>query len=294
MRSQSLQKVWFSKTRQKCQKEAKMTERQQIFLACFLGAGIGLAIVAAIAPVYCWIGIIIGGLVGYVSHEFGKVRKAASQAWREMRSVKTDWKVARKRVQMILLTLWAWFLLSLSCAIFCYGLAFLAHNPARGTLTAMFGRSSVGTVIISGYTFLLLLFSILNQGEKGEKIRKKLLLIARYGNPYKVYLWAILWKGICYYFFWKFIVGILILRFPAGVVFLAQFISRVFILIHTKERLLCLTDSALVTALGFILRLKGVFPWWVVLIGAALGGLFGVLDYEIISRRVLKVVPARQ
>ncbi len=98
---------------------------------------------------------------------------------------------------------------------------------------------------------------------------------------------CLLWKVVCGLarFAW---------RAPKGAwlfaVFSARLLRRIFILIHSTERIVCFTDTALGVAASYMFvspTLTGIAS------GGFIGLVLGVANYEIISVRVLKLAPAR-
>ena len=63
------------------------------------------------------------------------------------------------------------------------------------------------------------------------------------------------------------------------------FVKTVFILIHSEERLLCMIDAVIGAGIGYSFESA--------LIGALVGGIIGVLNFEILSKRILHLVPAK-
>ena len=63
------------------------------------------------------------------------------------------------------------------------------------------------------------------------------------------------------------------------------FARKLFIQIHSEMRLLCMTDAFLGAVVGFFAGS--------VLLGAISGGLLGLLNYEIVSIRILKLNPRK-
>ena len=72
---------------------------------------------------------------------------------------------------------------------------------------------------------------------------------------------------------------------PHGAKAAALFLKHLFLLIHSDMRVLCMTDAALFAGVGYFL---GSALW-----GAILGGLFGVLNYKVVSEYILGIVPAK-
>ena len=67
--------------------------------------------------------------------------------------------------------------------------------------------------------------------------------------------------------------------------FLKNFTMTLFRLIHSELRLLCAVDAAIGTAIGYFAGN--------LLAGAIAGGLLGVINYEIITVRVMRVAGAK-
>ena len=65
---------------------------------------------------------------------------------------------------------------------------------------------------------------------------------------------------------------------------IGRFVKYFFILIHSDELTLCAVDAAIGASL--------VYFWFAgsPLTGAVTGGLFGILNYEVVSKRLLKIL----
>ena len=74
-------------------------------------------------------------------------------------------------------------------------------------------------------------------------------------------------------------------KIPRFVILLARCAKEVFTLIHSELRILCGIDATIGAIVGYIIGNA--------IIGAFVGGLFGLLNYQIISVRILKIQPAR-
>jgi len=70
--------------------------------------------------------------------------------------------------------------------------------------------------------------------------------------------------------------------FRKAIITIGRFTKILFILIHSDIRLLCGTDAAIGVVIGYFTGN--------VLIGGLAGGVFGVLNYEILSKRILHLV----
>jgi hypothetical protein len=72
---------------------------------------------------------------------------------------------------------------------------------------------------------------------------------------------------------------------------LNNFIRTAFLFVHSERRLVCMVNAGLGTAVGFL----GFHPhtYANALIGMVAGGLFGLIDYQVVSISLLKLSPTR-
>ena len=85
--------------------------------------------------------------------------------------------------------------------------------------------------------------------------------------------------ALCFFYYWKW----LILLIKRLIVLVGRFLRHVFVVIHSDERLLCFIYAAAGAGAGF----WGHNP----LLWALIGAILGVVNYEIVLKRVFKVVP---
>ncbi|MEJ0001860.1 MAG: hypothetical protein WDN09_01595 [bacterium] len=71
------------------------------------------------------------------------------------------------------------------------------------------------------------------------------------------------------------------LKFTAT--FAGVFSKKLFLLIHSELRLLCLTDSAIGAAVGYLYHSP--------IIGGIIGAVFGLANYWIVTIKILKLQP---
>ncbi|MEA2715263.1 MAG: hypothetical protein QOG91_291 [Candidatus Parcubacteria bacterium] len=72
-------------------------------------------------------------------------------------------------------------------------------------------------------------------------------------------------------------------KIPGVAVLLGKIVRRIFILIHSEIRLLCMTDSMIGALAGYY--------WGNALVGGIIGAACGMLNYKLISVRWLKLAP---
>lgn len=245
---------------------------RKVFLACCFGGGVGAFVALQLWQPLWWVGLLVGGFVGYLTYEFKAVIHAIPQAWTSAVGVigsrlqyafrdaihiavnvtniapgsllivvpavwyYHDIRVAmRSAVIMIIIALAAATVLGMSAVFFSLIGGELPGTPLYNPLW------------VYGYYLPRAIYSALRSApEEWKLFRSEMAGLGR-----------LLWR-----FFW-----------------------HLFRLIHSDLRLLCGLDAALGSAIGYFSGNA--------LIGALAGGLIGVANFEIVSKRVLHLVPSR-
>lgn len=235
-----------------------MNRTLKIFLACAFGTGIGAIIALQFGIYFWWLGPIIGGLVSYLSYEFKTVILAIPVAWKKTISV------FRKPVPEGIKALFWYLIFFSSLTTNCLILQFL--NPRISMAPCIFLYALCACIFFCAGVMI------------GSKEMSQL------SKRQKVFLLSC--SPIFFFTFWPlaslFITAkFLIKTFPI----IARFSKIIFWQIHSEERLLCLVDAALGAGIGYFYHNA--------LIGALSGGILGVINYEIVSKRLLKLVPGK-
>lgn len=273
-----------------------MNRTLKIFIACALGALIGSLVALQLNHYLWWIGLFAGGLTGYLSYQFHEVVSAVRIAWHKTFTALSNaaaWK------QWALCTAALSFLFISIVIVFC-GSVYLIGLPLHPNEPSQIVVSQPNTVWLSvfwvafgEFVFLAVVSTALASGIDPQVLR----FVVRKLNPF----------AICVY--WPVFGVVLVMRraikgtplavqvlvekildIPFIIVIFAQgvwrffrniclFLWRVFIQIHSEERLLCLVAATMGSGVGYICGNA--------LIGALAGGLLGVLQYEIVSKRIL-------
>ncbi|RJQ14565.1 hypothetical protein C4553_00635 [Candidatus Parcubacteria bacterium] len=273
-----------------------MSHTAKVFLSCFIGGFIGALVALQMTPMFWWVGMIAGFAIGYLAYEFNKVIAAVPKAWNKMRnSFPKLWNEMRTlRPDAVFWRAW--------------GKAYL--NLAGDLLTIVgFPFASLLTIMLWGNPNpIVFLFPLITLGFPLFFA----LFITPHGNvhtlketfragglfnlsPFRVYFWILpkfflylVPRAVFYHlprFLWqkRNVIASGLIGFIHAV---AIFSATWFRLIHSEIRLLCGVDGAIGAAIGFYFGNA--------LIGGLAGALWGVLNYEILSIRVLKLVPKTQ
>ena len=252
-----------------------MNQSLKVFLSCALGAFVGALVALQINHNFWWIGLVAGFVTGYLSYEFRTVIKAIPLAYRSATNWRPDkawWQEYAEHIRE------AWFVGSglVSGPVVLLMMIDLrnhiVHKSAAVPMLSLYGLAiwlSLGLYFGIGMGILTVQL---------ERMKMPIL-----GNRY------------FFYEFWFLDLPCLSYRaltlLPCGVRKLGgalkvcgNFAWHLFRMIHSEVRVLCGADAAVGAAIGY--------HFGNAIIGAVAGGLWGVLNFEIFSIRVLKCVPA--
>ncbi|MBZ0242679.1 MAG: hypothetical protein K8F24_05655 [Bacteroidales bacterium] len=252
-----------------------------ITCACAIGSGIGMML-AINFGMFWLIGLLIGGLTGYVIYDFKSVIKAVPVAWNYAAGqlTTTNWKMVGSRTLIIIGSI---------IAIAGYPLLFLNLPHETGNLDAFFFLTSIFAMVVN---CSLIGFSIV--GKSAEDIPKELLdewgLSFLAISAYRFYpllilililspIVSIYGMVIGLYKFLNFFLDIIIFWLK----FTRRFFWKLFMLIHSDIRLLVGIDSIIGGAVGYYFENM--------IIGMLAGAVWGFINYWLVSIKWLKLQP---
>lgn len=254
------------------------SETPKVFLACALGAFIGSLVALNLSHSFWWVGLIVGGLVGYLSYEFKTAVAAVPKAWTAAVTWRPNryWSIVGELVLPAIgvVATCAICLVAIMCAV------------SEATYAKAVSSLPYISVISALWGIMLALRMAYDDRYHNHDIvlRDKKALIAL--SPFRVYLWLPI--KLLYatpVFFWKNRLEIKGIAVEIAAT-IGWFLKQLLILIHSEIRLLCMTDAAIGVAIGYFCHS--------VLIGGLAGGFIGVLNFELFSIRILKLVPAER
>ncbi len=245
-----------------------MKTGMKVFLACAIGAFIGSIVALELNRYFWWLGLIVGGLAGYVSYEFKKVVKAIPEAWdiakKEIKEQMVETSIIRAIKISAYILLGCFFF---AIIVFC----FLANIML---LDVIFSSKIINmldflpSISLLGVIFCfiaLVAWTIALVADILElKITDKQFLI------------------LMIIFTTMPVIAIPVLIFYTGIklaLIIVRFFKQLFILVHSDIRLLCGIDAAIGASIGYFAGNA--------VIGAFTGGIFGVVNYELVSKRLL-------
>lgn len=245
-----------------------MNSTARIAIACFMGALIGTLIALQLG--YLWpIGALVGGHIAYLGFNFEEVLSAIPRAWQEVSEWEPDRELWREKLRSGI----GAFGMGLTMLVV---LCFIPMTPS-------FTMAPIWALTIAPAFWFLVAFMITDRRDNGN-INSAFPMSFKHSNPIGVAFWTL--YGLTKLIIWL----------PKGAMKMTRFIGRVttmmwkftttlFHIIHSDLRLLCAVDAGLGTVIGYMSGNA--------LVGAIAGALLGVLNYEIVSVRVLQVAGAK-
>jgi len=244
-----------------------MNRSLQIFFACAFGAGIGAFVALSLNPWFWWLGLLVGGTIGYLGYEWREVVAAVPRAWRAAGPMwkSLPWLVSKSWVfARTIAFMWCWLFVAFASCDFVGGLV----SPVRGFHVASVAIATTLVVFGPGLVLIMGLFASCFLLEENEE--------NRFYSLKEMVLWSL--PVIFVYQLPRFTIRYA----PAALRFVRAFVWKFFLLIHSEERLICGMDAMLGAAVGYFAGSA--------FIGAIAGGALGVVNYEIVTRRWL--IPA--
>ncbi len=285
--------------------------RAQIVIACFAGAFIGALIGLTLKAYgsFLWIpSALVGGLVAYLTYDLRAVGAACRRAWREVSAWRLPPGLGKKSAEISLVYL----LLALGATSVLFEICFPVALLLSRTLSVIESTPLTTAGLLLSATYALILSAIIGMIVTAlPVIATYVEYSARWPNPWPKEL-SSPWRRIkmalkfialtnpiafpfvgCYWSgrqLWKkrAAIGRGMARLAQttfrGVKTVSRFIARIFVLIHSDVRTLCFVDAAIGATIGYFAGSA--------LIGGLVGAAWGLLNYEIISVRILKISPA--
>ncbi len=253
-----------------------MNKTLRIGIACFLGATLGATLALYFNHYFWWAGVLLGGFTGYISYEFKTVIYALADSWNWARSEFGGIKFPTMRTISNNLAE----VIGSSAALIIVGMALMSIGATWVipifTAIGYPDEHKVGATLL--FSFLIGIISMgvgcavagrLKKFEAGSEIPSfKFLLLTT--NSLTVFMW---------------LVPILLIKFGRAIPdrIASRFVKRVFLLIHSDIRIICMTDATIGALVGYQFNNP--------LTGGVTGALLGIINYWVVSIRWLKIVP---
>ena len=252
-----------------------MNTVQKIAGACFIGAFIGSLVALQLHHLWC-IGLLIGAIVGYVVYEFKEIPATAKYVWNRMPEKKLMYEQMKDGLAILLILVsfagvMAALVIAMSSVLNTFCLCFEIRCLFPHPYWFYIGGTSYMAIIA-------IMVHVIGRGGDDTKMQCFVLIVFAPAILPIVMISAII-GATCY--------GIyrLIHSSPTIARVFWKLCYKTFRIVHSDMRLLCMTDAAIGTLIGF----------WSgnALIGGVAGAVCGIINYEIVSVRWLKLAPQR-
>jgi len=255
-----------------------MNTEKRIVIACFIGAALG-AVTALQLHYFWWVGIIVGGVTGYLAYGFRDVIRAIRIAWASRDNAGEGFKAGLRGALRFL----GVFACIVCCAASVLALSIgalmslvvpaeapatwqaPAESAAPAALPALFWLLATAGVLLP---LVALSVCILRSENKATACKNALACLL--ATP------LLLPITLVVTFAWAVI--------PRAGRLLYNVARHAFILIHSEVRLLCLTDSLLGALAGYACGHA--------LVGGLIGAALGWVNYRYVSVKWLKLAKA--
>ena len=178
-----------------------------------------------------------------------------------------------------------------SLGLFCCALSLiidtkLVSNPLLVLILFMFIFVVACVVVFLSFVMLFVMSSLAK--DDSENLTKMGYMLMVFGNPIVLPFFLIFHAGK---YLWgkRLAIGEELISIVSAALFVTKeigcFFARAFRYVHSERRTLCFVDAFLGAIAGFFLGSA--------ILGAGIGAVLGVINYEIVSIRWLKIVPAK-
>jgi hypothetical protein len=263
-------------------------------IACGFGAFIGGLVANQFAShlpfldsLAGFVGMLVGGFVGYITIDFREICTAIPRAW----SKTINWRPYRPFWVAALTYPLPWLIIMLYMVI---GFYLSMYHHIKLTNKEVISVMEIVADIFLFFAVILFFGGISNlkKDAKGRNFRSLRSLVRsnradlKFARdltpPYLVFRTFKALQFCVKELAW----AIMLLRFmPAILSTLGQFCKELFILVHSDRRVVCFMSAATGAGIGF-------FGFHQVVAGLVAGAVLGFIDYEVVGVRWLKLVPA--
>jgi hypothetical protein len=249
-------------------------------VSCMFWAAIATALALNINGYFWWVGILVGAFLGYLFCEPKEFFLALPRAWHEIigwRLKKGWWKVLGTGILAFIGAGITIVILFIPAIIWPGPKEWAVINvlvsipPVIGFIGAIF-------VLATGVSSLILLISMGEDRFDYDGCMEFVKEVLKYLNPISVFFY--------FPFLGMFLlVKIIVPKIPhatiTAIVLSGRFIKRVYILIHSEYRSLCAVDIAFGGTIGYIAGSM--------ITGMIFGGIFWLINYQMVTRRILRL-----
>jgi len=265
--------------------------RIKILISCFLGSFLGALSELQLHHHLSWLGILIGAVAGYVSYDFKEIPRMFHRVWQQMPERKRMAALLRRMTGdakyissgiAIVLGIIVFFGGGLVLMVFSFvNTIFIMAHYAGAPIIDTFQPPTGLWFYIGGTVWVLIGTPFVFDWMDGETYRWEATIAVGCFAPAITPVVIPLVLAIIALILCLLILAVICIC----LVLFAIAAYKTFRLVHSDMRLLCLVDSAIGGTAGYYLGNP--------IIGGIIGALCGLLNYELVSVRWLRLVPVK-
>ncbi|MCH7883134.1 hypothetical protein IIA95_01830 [Patescibacteria group bacterium] len=265
---------------------------KQIGIACGMGTflGILLGLGASIEFGLGWwmiaIGALVGGAAAYLSYDLNEVGRAFVRAWRALSGYEPDRELAKRYWRHVLVLA----LIGLTFGLYASGGLFIMRQYGSTLPDSIMIDLAFGAFVFVIMPLLVAAADVYSDSKKQPNRHERLQHIDK---EYERVKW-LAWRANPISFpFWC-MLGILLLArwfVMNAIPFLFRVPWKTFCAVHSNKRTLCFVDTVIAVLIGGVAGYSYGSLLYGMLIGVPFGILLGIASFEILSVRLLKLVP---
>jgi hypothetical protein len=248
--------------------------------SCGLGALFGTLIALLLSPWLWWVGALAGGVVAYIAYDFNEIIQVVPVAWKAVSEF--NWK----RFFWDNETFFHWYVVAFTALLAITGMIFgNIYLVGKVDDSAKSHWLMPLLSMVGSFLFLSFVIAILveceTESQDWECRLRRARFASRYFNPvvapFAIAIFTLIGLWWC------------LKRMPGFVVLLCKFSWKLFIMVHSEMRALCFVDAFLGATFGAFYGYHSHAFALAAIIGAVSGALLGIVNYQIVSIRWLKL-----
>lgn len=268
----------------------------KMFLVCALGTITGLLVAMRVPSLVWWVGALVGGGASSFFYALPDIvrysAKAGRQAWKinapqALQKGVSVWKKSTPATRWIFISNGMWW------ATYAFYIGFGGRfwhwlgipSPYNGVLYL------VGFVFLASALFWVLQYR--REKEEGKR-RRKAMEATFFASPLGLLFAPPVLLVQERRTIWKIGCGAAKLTVET-MRLLLTFLKTLYVYIHSRELLTCFVDGALGVCISYLLiATRDIAMGPTLLVGGLIGGLLGLFNYQVVSKRILHIAPQRR
>ena len=250
----------------------EMNTKTKIAISCFLGGSIGALFALQFSNYFWWAGVLIGAVIGYIGYDFKKLCKVFKKEWKNAIDIFLE-EISNFFVNAFTVVVAGiFFALCIVFVIFSFSSLIYSANESYKLYTQGINHFDFSLIchVLGTIVFMVCVYFWFEPDKKSPIFLVTAFLFSPLGLIASPPILALC--VVC-------VVAWLLYRFTK--LFFKVSVAT-FFAVHSDIRLLCMTDSLIGATSGYLLGNA--------IVGGVIGAVSGLINYELVSVRWLKIV----